>query len=331
MQMRDAIFVILVATASLANIEAQGVHPPPVKPTDHAEVLFAAHAPDTEKADSGKPALATFEPIAFMVGNELRECYSNGSQQEQEAVGKSVTSRLNRAYAAGSHYTLWSHGAPYGRATAVSACFDDEIDFNGCFRFEGRDPSIPVPLGFGGVALSGKVPSSTHGSFFKTASKEEQAKFLQFAVKALAEHSVHVSAEQVHLKEIDVTKLQAGHKAIAGNLLVQVPAKAPKTYHSYRLFLVIEETNEAYATVLSSFHRTTVLLDDSEAPPKPGEELDEESRTDIETFFDSFPLFPGESDVVVTQHRYYEDWNFSVYRRVGAAYRAVFLGCGGGD
>jgi hypothetical protein len=332
-QERGAILAVLVAVLSPACILAQGVRTPPVKPTDSTEVLFAAQAPDSEKDEAGKPALATFEPISFITGGGLRECYSTGSQEQQDAVTKFVTGRLNRAYASGSHYTLWSHGAPYGRATAISACFDEDIDFNGCFRFEGPSPSATVPLGFRGIAISGKVPSPTHAPVFAKADKQEETAFISFAVKSLAEHKVHVTASQVHAKEIDSTQLRAGHIALVGSVLVQLAAREPKTFNSYRMFLVVEESSGAYSTVLSSFHETKVLLDDGEATPKPNEELDldEENGTDIETFFDSFPLFPGEPDVVISRHRYYEDWNFWVYRREGAVYRVIYSGCGGGD
>jgi hypothetical protein len=59
---------MLVAALAPACVAAQGVHTPPVKPTDHPEILFAAQAPDSEKDDSGKPTLAAFEPIAFVAG-----------------------------------------------------------------------------------------------------------------------------------------------------------------------------------------------------------------------------------------------------------------------
>jgi hypothetical protein len=332
-QERGAILAVMVAVLAPASILAQGVLTPPVTPTDQTEILFAAQAPDSEKDETGKPALATFEPIGFVTGGGLRECYSTGSQKQQDAVTKFVTGRLNRAYAPGSHYTLWAHGVPYGQATAVGVCFDEDIDFNGCFRFEGPSPSTPVPLGFHGIAISGKVPSSTHAPVFSKADKQEQTTFISFAVKSLAEHKVHVTASQVRAKEINRTQLRAGHIALVGSVLVQLPAREPKTYNSYRMFLVIEEDNGVYSTVLSSFHETTAFLDGGETTPKPDVELDldEENGTDIETFLDSFPLFPGEPDVVISQHRYYEDWNFWVYRREGAAYRVIYSGCGGGD
>ncbi len=333
MQKRDAILALLVATLNPAYILAQGVRTPPVKPTDQTGILFAAQAPDSEKDETGKPALATFEPIVFITGGELRECYSTGSQKQQDAVTKFVTGRLNRAYAPGSHYTLWSHGVPYGRATAVGACFDEDIDFDGCFQFEGSSPSTHIPFGFRGVAISGKVPSPTHPRVFAKADEREQTTFISFVVKSLAEHKVHVTASQVRAKEIDRTQLRAGHIALVGSVLVQIPAKEPKTYNSYRMFLVLDEDNGVYSTVLSSFHETTAFLDGGETTPKPDEELDldEENGTDIETFLDSFPLYPGEPDVVITQHRYYEDWNYSVYRWSGEKYRLIYTGCGGGD
>jgi hypothetical protein len=241
-----------------------------------------------------------------------------------------VRDRLNRAYASGSHYALWSQGAPYGRAKAVGACFDEDIDFNGCFRFEGSSPSTPVPLGFRGIAISGKVPSPTHAPVFAKADKREQTTFIPFVVKSLAGHRVHVTASQMRAEEIGRTQLRAGHIALVGNVLVQIPAREPKTYNSYRMFLVIEESDGAYSIVLSSFHETTIVLDSGDDAQNPSEELDEGNETDIEAFFDSFPLFLGEPDVVISRHQYYEDWNYSVYRWSGEKYQLIYTGCGGG-
>ncbi len=199
-------------------------------------MLFAAEAPDSEKDDSGKPALATFEPIAFIVNGDLRECYSNGPDAVEKAVQKSVTARLERAYTNGSRYTLWSHGVPSGKAIAVSACFDEESDFNGCFRFQGSSPSTPVPLGFRGIAISGKVPSPTHAALHAIPNQDERETFLRLVVQGFAQHRVRVNSSQVLIKNIVKTELRDVHSALLGNVLVQVPTKKPREYNVYRLF-----------------------------------------------------------------------------------------------
>ena len=94
--------------------------------------------------------------------------------------------------------------------------------------------------------------------------------------------------------------------------------------------MVIESDNHDYQIVLTHFHRTTVHLENAAQKPGHGEILDEEEYLDKEELIDTFPLFGGEPDAIITEHTFYESWAFSIYRYVGSEYKLVYTGCGGG-
>jgi hypothetical protein len=304
---------------------------PSLKPGEKAEILFAAEAPRTEKDDKGKPALASLEPIAFLVNGQFRECYAVGGPANAEgAVSKSVLGKLNLAYTRGRRYPVWWRGAPWGEAEAVHSCMDQDLDLTGCFRLHSATADAAVPRDLNGIAFTGELPEGSHPALRMKASPQERGVFLDAAVAAFAEQHVHTLRSRVHLDAVWKTQLRANHDALAGNALVQIPTGKPRIYRSYRLFLVLEEEGAQYRSVLASFHKTRITLDSGEDPPKAGQEMDEENGADKELFFDNFPLFAGEPDAVISRHTYYEDWNFSVHRRIGAKYQLVYSGCGGG-
>jgi hypothetical protein len=331
MQKRQRFILIVCFVGIVSAAVAQKFPSPPLKAGEKAEILFAAEAPSSALDEKGKPALASLEPIAFLVGDELRECYVFGSANAQDAVNKTVLDRLNRAYSPGHHYSLWWRGAPWGNAESVHSCIDEDLDLTGCFRLHPEAAGSAIPKNLKGTAFTGKLPAVSHPALRTTATPPERALFLQAAAVAFAEQHVHTSAQRIHVDTIWKTQLRAEHTALAASALVQLLGDKPRTYHSYRLFLVIEEDKGTYKPVLTHFHKTTITLDGSADQPKPGEELDEENDADKEVFFDNFPLFANEPDVVITKHTYYEDWNFSVYRWKDENYQLVYNGCGGGD
>jgi hypothetical protein len=301
-----------------------------IKDVPKAEILFAAQAPPSVKDENGKPALATLEPIAFLVGGELRDCYDHKSQVAADAMEKTVRARLSRAYAPKESFPLWWRGRPWGRALAVNACYDEDLDFKGCFKLISEEPHSAVPKDFAGIAFSGKTPAYSHPAVRAKADPSDRRALLKALGAAFAKHDLHFDLSRIHIESVWKTQLRSGTLALTGSALVQVPAASPQTYDSYRMFLVAEENNGLFVPVQTSFHKTTIKLEGSDWPPKPGEEIDEENDTDLEVFFDNFPIFAGEPDAVITRHTYYEDWNFSVYRRKGATYQLVYTGCGGG-
>jgi hypothetical protein len=120
--------------------------------------------------------------------------------------------------------------------------------------------------------------------------------------------------------------------ALAGNTLVQFPLKDANKWSSVRIFLVMEETDGHYVPVLSQLHRMTIYLEGDMKAPKAGEILPEEGDSvDQERFLDNFPLYPNEADAIISEDSFYEDWTYSIYRRIGAKYQLVYNGCGGGD
>jgi len=108
-----------------------------LKPGDKAEVLFIASAPGAEKDEKGQPVLASLDPVAFLVGSELRDCATAHPAPGEVNVPKATIQTLNRFYIKGRRFPLWWGGAPWGEAEAISSCIDgsdgDYLDFEGCF------------------------------------------------------------------------------------------------------------------------------------------------------------------------------------------------------
>jgi hypothetical protein len=302
-----------------------------IKPGDKAEILFAAQSPPSDKDEKGKPSLTTLEPIAFLVGGELRGCYASNSEVEQAAVDADIRRRLERAYSAGRHYPLWWGGTRWGEATAIRSSIDPAVNsLSGCFQIHSEDPSSRVAKNLKGIVITGTAPAATHTAVRAKADSQERSAFLQAVAMEFTAHHVRFVASKVVIDDVWKTQLRADHTALAGSALLQVPAGKPLDYRSYRLFLVIEEDGGTYRPVLRSLSHSDITLGEGQKPPKPGEELDEGDSRDKELFFDNFPLFAGEPDAVLTSHYYYESWSFSVYRWTGNSYKRIYTGCGGG-
>ena len=71
---------------------------PTLRPGDRPEILFVASAPSAEKDENGKPAIASLDPVAFLVGDELRDCATAHPPPGEDNVPKLTIQRLNRAY-----------------------------------------------------------------------------------------------------------------------------------------------------------------------------------------------------------------------------------------
>lgn len=332
--------VLLVATSlvsfswlSFRVIAQEPPNLPTLKPGDKAEVLFVASAPGAEKNVTGKPAFASLDPVVFLIGGELRDCATAHPAPGQENIPKATLQTLNRIYSSGRRYPLWSGGAPWGDAEAVHSCIEgsdgDYLDFNGCFRLHPDNAHHAPPNDFKGTVWTGSPVTASHTALRTKATSDERTIFLQAASAVFAARHVRIAPSSIHTGSIWKTQLQASHIALAGSALVQLASIKPKTYYSYRLFLVVEENGSTYLPVLNHYHKSTIALDNT-SPPKVGEVLDEEENVDKEVFVDNFPLFPGEPDAVITEHSYYESWAYSIYRRIGATYQLLYTGCGGG-
>jgi hypothetical protein len=307
---------------------------PTLRPGDNPSILFVASAPGTEKDESGKPALASLDPVAFFVGSEIRGCATAHPAPGEDYVPKATIQTLNRAYTAGRRYPLWWGGAPWGEAEAVNSCIDgsdgDYLDLVGCFRLHPDSANHAAPADFKGTVWTGKAAGASHTALRVKANSEERAILLRAASAVYAAHHVRVAPASIHAGIVWKVQLQTRHTALAGSSLVQLASAKPKTFYSYRIFLVIEESNGSYAPVLTHFHRATIPLESIADLPKPGEVLDEENDADKEVFLDNFPLFPSETDAITSEHTYYESWSYSIYRRNGTNYQLIYTGCGGG-
>lgn len=336
--LRVLLTFLSLAISIAATLGAQAVGAPPDLPTlkrgEKADILLVGRIPKKgEKGDDGKPALAALEPVVFVSDGQLRTCFNANAKANEPVVPKTTIDILNNLYTSHRSLPLWRYGSVWGTAKAVSSCIDGEdgdyIGFDGCFS--AQPTFLDDQGGFEGVVWTGSPLKSTHGPVHRNASPEERSIFLNAAARVFAEHHVPISPTSIHSSPLVLTALQSGHIALAGSALVQLSAAEPLSWYSYRLFLVLEQDSSDYRPVLARFHRTTIRLDGPSNAPKRGEVLDEEGDTDREEFLAGIPLFPNEPDAIITEHHYYEDWAFSLYRRVGDHYELLTTGCGGGD
>jgi hypothetical protein len=329
-------FQIVGATAAilLLQITSSAQTPktaPPVAPGEKADILFAVSAPNSPRDEQGKPALASLDPIAFLVNGELRECYTLNATPNEDPTPKTTLDNLGKAYKMGHSYPVWWGGAPWGRSESVKSCIDHDLDLTGCAKLQPNDAKVRVSPEFSGTAVTYTSPKPTHPAVRIHASKEERALFLQIAANLYADRHIHIAPASIHPDAIWKTQLQAGHTALVGNTLVQFPLKEDRKWNSVRLFLALEESDGHYVPVLTQVHKTTIYLEADMSTPKIGEILEEENGVDRETFLDNFPLYPSEPDSIISRHQYYEDWSYSIYRRRGTMYQLAYTGCGGGD
>jgi hypothetical protein len=326
---------MLVATGTLTFCRASAQKPPaapPVAAGEKADGLFVATIPAPgAKDDSGRPASATMDPVAFFVDGQIRSCDMLNPKPTDDPIPKPVLDTLNRIYTPGHEYPFSFAGAPWGATRTTGSLIEsDPLDHSGSFSWKAK-PATHIPeKGLTGTTWTGAPLTYSHPVVSATASADERNIFLEAASKAYADHHISAKPNTIHTGTIVKRQLRAGHSALIANTIVQLATDKPRTYYSYRLFLVVEETNGIYATVLESYHRVTAYVDADAPLPKLGELVDEEAQIDREQFADNVPLFKGEPDAIITEHQYYEDWSYSLYRSVGGSYRPIYTGCGGG-
>jgi len=289
-------------------------------------ILFAANPVPLE---NGKPGLPSIDPIAVVNKGALGSCF----QPKTGDLRSHLLSSLRSTYSKGHTYPIWSGGASVGIAETVSSCIGEDdlaqggaVDLEGCVRYKGISAS---EKNFAGIMWTGSKLRPTHPSMRKQATRIEQDIFRQQAMRVYVSHGISVNSNRLLLFDIWKIEPRPNVHALAGNVLVQIPTTQPSTFKSIRLFLIVEQSANSYQTILTSMHTAKIYLDSGETF-RPGEELDEENDTDKETFFDTFPLFTDEPDVILTRHFYYESWAYSLYRWTGTQYTLAYTGCGGG-
>lgn len=330
--------IFVLFNAALAPVLACAQQDPVVgtlKPREEAKGLFVASVfPPGSKHKKGRPALANLDPIALFVDGHPRTCQNENPRTNEPWVPEATIHGLDRFYLRGSKYPLWYAGAPLGAVTAVKSCIEGSDggyqDLGGCFTANLEQvPNLPKRE-FKGTVWTGEPRQPIHEPERSTASTEDRALFLKSAAAAYATHHVLVVPNSIHAGPVIRTRLQPGYEALAGSTIVQLGSKERNNLYSYRVFLVLEKGAGEYQPVLIRYRRATLPGGKKQYRPQPGEIIDEEEFNDRESFVDSFPLYPGEPDAIVTEHTYYESWAYSVYRRVGPNYHLLYTGCGGG-
>jgi hypothetical protein len=291
--------------------------------------------PPGSRDKSGKPGEANLDPVAFFVDGQPRECQNENPKAGAPWVPNATIHALNRLYLRGTKYPLWYAGAPLGEVTAIKSCVEgsggDYQDLVGCFTTNSDQAQKFPKREFKGIVWAGEPRQSNHPPNRSSASMDERALFLKSASAVYEAHHLQIAPNSIHAGPVIRTQLQSGHEALAGSAIVQLASKEPKDYYSYRIFLVLEKGVGDYQPVLIHYRRTTLTIEDDSYRPQPGQLIDEEGYSDKESFVDSFPLYPGEPDAIITEHTYYESWAYSIYRRTGPQYQLIYTGCGGGE
>jgi hypothetical protein len=271
------------------------------------------------------------------VNGQFRGCSTPNYDQTKDDMGEaSVFDELKKMYSEKHLFPIWFRGTPWGEAETNNACLvnykpGDYIDWSGCLNLHPAEGQSHLPKAPSAIAYTGPTPKKAHDSVRAKANSAERTIFLSEASKVYEEHHVHAAPNSIHVGTVWKTQFQTGHTALVGNTVYQFALKDKKDWLSDRIFLVLEGTNGTYTRVLTDFNREAIATELPIPTPKFGEILDEEGNHDEQVFVDNFPLFPAEPDILVTVHHYYEDWNYSIFRRTGATYREVYIGCGGGD
>ena len=328
--MRTAVLATLLFGGIPASLFPQTDAVPGLKPGENSAILFAAKASPSATDQNGDPIPQQIEPIAFIVRGQLRQCDSSTSEKDSAAAKSAVLTQLQQAYTTGRRYPLWRGGGQWGQAEVVKSCIDADVNLlAACVQLKARAAQIAPRSSFRGIAFSGPPPISSHSSAISKAGKPDKNAFIAGVSRIFRDERINVPKARIAAHEVWKTQLRPDHRAISGSALAQIPGRKAGTYRSYRVFAVLEEDNGQYNPVLRSIHNTTIEFDKTSRAQESGE-LEEGEDTDREEFFDSFPLFPGEPDAVITEHTYYEGWNFSIYRWKDGLYRRVYTGCGGG-
>lgn len=333
-QLKQFLYITLILISALGRLAAQSESKSPHIVTQTLPILFAASQGPPFITEEGQPALATIEPIAFIGRNNLYGCFQWDATNSQ--ISETMLSILRKAYTPGNTFPLYWRGVRFGSTRVVHSCIEEEeikaggdVVLQGCVLHTTSSRHSKLTTEFSGIAFTGKPPVATHPAMREKANESEAKEFIAEALKAFASKGIDVKAESIQVGTITKTEVRAGHLTLTGDLLAVLHADRPGKYYFDRMLLAIEETNGVYVTILVNLHIAQALFDGD----KTTEELkdqDEENEIDHEIFVDNFPLFIGEADAIITQHIYYESFEYSIYRRKGTMYELIYTNCGGG-
>jgi len=326
--------IVSVFFAALScQVLAQGPSTAPaLKPGEKADLLLA-YVKLSDLFNSAEPSKETaIEPIAFFVNGEVRDCYRHTKDPKEAPLLPHVENYLKSFYQSQRTLSILQGGTKVGSVQLPTTCsFEPGLELLGCVDQVKSGTDSSQPLATRGLVWTGSPLNATHASLHQKANTTERLRFLEAASKELTIHHVRAAPNTLHHGTIWRIQLASGHAALAGSVLVQLAADKPLTYYSYRMFAIFEEQDDTLKPVLDSYRRATAYIDDQDHKPKIGEVVSEEAQIDDEQFVDSIPLFPNEPDIVISRHSYYEDWNYSIFRWNGTAYKQIYTGCGGGD
>lgn len=294
------ILVLLLITADALPQQPRSSAPSPDSKADHSTTLFAI-LPSYESGES----LPVLDPVVILKSGRLLPPpeYNYGHQKESDALYDRFDKRF---YSAGKRYDLLVGGSEQGTVTVVKPAN------LGCVSLVATVKPVPA-LSRKQMALS---PSSLtgirlHPNWRTSVTEEQRSSIIRVAADYLKQKGVHVSATTVKLTNIVATKLEASG---TDALIATISVKRPKIVHN--LFIVASYSDGRYTPMLISPHVTK----------------DVEDYTDNvdESLVDQLDIDGDGVDELVTISRYYESWNYTIYKRQNGTWQKVYSGGGGG-
>lgn len=330
-QLKQFLYITLILISALGRLAAQSEskHPPVVNA--QLPILFAVYPENAPQTKNAKLDITSIAPIAFVDNNKLYECFDWSAQNP---VPQQTLVNLRAAYKRGLQYPLYWRGVPFGKIELKGSCIDEQdikdggdFSIEGCARRVNNDTEPHLPATFAGIAFTGHTLPASHQPIRTEATKIEKAQFIQYALALYAKRGIQIHVADLKLGTIWKTSLSRNELALVGNVITATTTEKENTYKITRLLAAFEISPNKSKTLLVNFHDEIETGNHTYLKPSDAIEL-EENEKDEDVFFDNYPLYANEPDIIVSHHTFYEADNFSIYRWNGHMYHEVYSGCG---
>jgi hypothetical protein len=261
-------------------------------------VLFAVWAPQKGKT----PEAFVLDPVTRIKGTTLAAPLPEGKDAKAASVN------FEKIYfVPGTTYPLLFGGSELGSVTI------EKVESVSCeAETATAKVSKPAPLGLDALAVSTLQGIRTHDNWRHVAPEEQRTEFLRLAGEYLKTHGAETpTLEKLKIPSLRATRLKpGGPDVLVGNIALAENTKV------YDLFLAIEFEPGKIQTLISSFHVSNDLED--------GKDRQQEK------FLDQIDLDGDGVDELVTISRYYESWDYTIYREQNGEWIPAYKGGGGG-
>jgi hypothetical protein len=299
--MNSAIMVLLLlATADALPQQTRSSAPDPDSKPDSSATLFAL-LPPNEKGQS----LAILDPVVILKSGRFLPPpeYNYNHQKESDALYAHFDKRF---YSPGKQYDLFVGGSGHGTVTVVKPTN------LGCVSLVATARPVPsLPRKQMALSASSLIGMRLHANWRTSVTEEQRSSMARIATDYLKQKGVTVPAATVKLTNIVATKLGVSETE---SIIASISVKRPKIVHN--LFIVATYVDGRYTPMFISPHVTK----------------DVEDYTDNveESLVDQLDIDGDGVDELVTISRYYESWNYTIYKRQHGTWQKVYSGGGGG-